>query len=111
MDQQLMAGIGNVYSDEILFQVGVHPRTQVKHLNEKTREKNFHAMQDVLRTAIELQAKPERFPDTYIIPHRNEGDKCPRCVGKVKRVKVAGRSAYYCPCRQKVDSKGSKSEY
>lgn len=100
MNQQIMAGIGNVYSDEILFQAGIHPRTPVDELPTEARKKIFHAMQDVLRTAIDHQADPEEFPDTYIILHRHKEGRCPRCGGEVKRVEVSGRGAYYCPRRQ-----------
>jgi formamidopyrimidine-DNA glycosylase len=101
MDQQLMSGIGNVYSDEILFQVGVHPRTQVSALSEETVEALFHALEAVLKTAIDRQAKPGDFPEHYITAHRHPDGECPRCGGTVERVKVSGRTAYYCPQRQK----------
>jgi formamidopyrimidine-DNA glycosylase len=100
MNQQIMAGIGNVYSDEILFQAGIYPRTPVDELSGKAKKKVFHTMQDVLRTAIDNQADPEDFPETYIIPHRHKEGTCPRCGGEVKQVEVSGRGAYYCPRRQ-----------
>jgi formamidopyrimidine-DNA glycosylase len=100
MDQSLMAGIGNVYSDEILFQVGLHPRAPVKELGEGEREELYRTVTEVLETAIDRQAKPEEFPAGYLTPHRHDGGKCPQCGGEVQRVKVAGRGAYYCPCRQ-----------
>jgi formamidopyrimidine-DNA glycosylase len=97
MNQHIMAGIGNVYSDEILFQVGIHPRSKVNQLDEETLEELFQALKEVLKTAINHQANPDRFPDSYIIPHRHDDGQCPRCGSEIKRVKVSGRSAYYCP--------------
>ena len=102
MDQQSLAGIGNVYSDEILFQAGIHPRTKVNALDEETVERLFHAMKDVLQTAIDYQSSPEAYPDSFITSHRHEDGTCPRCGTDLRRVKVSSRSAYYCPNRQET---------
>lgn len=101
MDQESIAGIGNVYADEILFQAEVHPRTNAKDLAEETLDGIFRQMKDVLRTAIDRNARPEDFPDSYVTPHRHEGGRCPICGTELQRVKVSGRSAYFCPNRQR----------
>ena len=54
-------------------------------------------MKDVLQTAIEVQTQYDRFPDSYIIPHRDEDGTCPVCGGDLERVKVSNRRAYVCP--------------
>jgi formamidopyrimidine-DNA glycosylase len=100
MDQQLMAGIGNVYSDEILFQARIHPRTKVKDLDGQKLEELYQTMNGVLDTAIDCQAIPGRLPDSYLTPQHHQGGVCPLCGETVQRVKVGGRSAYYCPNRQ-----------
>lgn len=100
MDQHLIAGIGNVYSDEILFQVGVHPRAQVQDLSEETVERLYQAMDRVLETAIERQAQPDRLPDSWIITHRHGDGRCPLCGSELKQAKVSSRTAYYCPHHQ-----------
>jgi formamidopyrimidine-DNA glycosylase len=100
MDQGKMAGIGNVYADEILFQAGVHPRARFVDLDEEGVERIFGAMKDVFQTAIDRQAVPEDFPESYIIPHRNEDGTCPKCGRALESVKASGRTAYYCPNRQ-----------
>jgi formamidopyrimidine-DNA glycosylase len=100
MDQSLMAGIGNVYSDEILFQVGLHPRTKVKALSKKDVERLYDTMQEVLQTAIDRQADPDDYPEGYLTPHRGPDGACPCCGEPLVRVKVAGRSAYVCTNRQ-----------
>jgi len=97
MSQDIIAGIGNVYSDEILFQAGIHPRTPMRELDEGQIEQIFQIMKRVLKTAIDHKADPRQFPDSYIIPHREVGAQCPKCGGEVQRVKVSGRSAYFCP--------------
>jgi formamidopyrimidine-DNA glycosylase len=100
MEQGTVAGIGNVYSDEILFHAGIHPRTKIDRLEEETVEELFHAMRDVLQTAIGHQAEPEQMPESFMTPHRHEGGRCPQCGAELERVKVSSRSAYYCPNRQ-----------
>lgn len=100
MDQETMAGIGNVYSDEILFQAGIYPRKKIDELDEGEIETLYQAMKGVLETAIEHQADPERFPEDYITPHRHEDGHCPKCGAALEKVQVGSRHAYYCPKRQ-----------
>lgn len=104
MDQGLMAGMGNVYSDEILFQAGIHPRTEVNQLADETLQELFHAMRGVLRTAIEHQAKPDQFPESYITRYRGQDGDCPKCGGELEQMDVSGRTAYFCPNHQRLAS-------
>jgi formamidopyrimidine-DNA glycosylase len=96
MNQEIIAGIGNIYADEILYQAGVHPRSKIKNLKKKTLEMLFHTMKDVLQTAIDRKADPEQFPDTYLLPNRNKEGRCPKCGKKISRTRVSGRTTYYC---------------
>lgn len=100
MNQKHLAGIGNIYSDEILFQSRLHPKAEVNNLARDTVEQLYQAMQDVLRGAIAAQADPERFPKAFLIPHRHPGGTCPRCRGEVKKISISGRSGYFCPACQ-----------
>ena len=97
MDQKRIAGIGNIYSDEILFQAGVHPQKKASQLDESSVEKLFRAMKEVLSSAVECRADPERFPKDYLIPHRRVDKICPKCGGDIETAKVSGRTAYFCP--------------
>ena len=97
MDQSLVAGIGNVYSDEILFQARLHPRTPVGDLAKKDFARLFEALQKVLQAAIEAQADPQKLPDGYLIPHRGKEGQCPRCGGPLEKIAVSGRKGYVCP--------------
>lgn len=103
MNQEIMAGIGNVYSDEILYQAGIHPKTKVNQLSESDLKKIYSKMHSVLETAIEDQANPQDYPDSYITPLRGTDDPdCPKCSGKLEKITVSGRTGYYCPdCQQK----------
>jgi formamidopyrimidine-DNA glycosylase len=100
MDQALIAGIGNIYADEILFQARLHPKTPAKSLGKAKRKALFDRMREVLRTAIDGGAGAEQFlerlPKSYLLPQRHEGGVCPRCGRKLATLKAAGRTSYYC---------------
>lgn len=97
MDQDRISGIGNDYSDEILFQAGIHPKRPADGLNEDQLNKLFSAMKKVLTAAIEAGADPSRMPGSFLLPHRKNGEPCPGCGGTIRTIKISGRTAYYCP--------------
>jgi len=100
MDQGTIAGIGNIYADEILFHARLDPRIKVNELSDKQLETLYEHMRDVLAQAIELGAGSEQFtenlPESFLLPHREEGAKCPRCGGRIEKFKSGGRSGYFC---------------
>jgi formamidopyrimidine-DNA glycosylase len=100
MRQSVIAGIGNVYSDEILFRARMHPRTRVTRLAERDLEHLHRSLRAVLLGAIEHRADPERVPRSWLLPHRSAGERCPRCHGELSRLVVAGRAAWLCPACQ-----------
>jgi formamidopyrimidine-DNA glycosylase len=107
MDQEVVAGIGNIYSDEILFQAHLNPRTRCDRLDAVACSDLFGRLKDVLETAITSGAGAERLvdrlPGSFLIPHRNKGGRCPRCGGEIAGAKISGRTAYYCPrCQPEV---------
>jgi formamidopyrimidine-DNA glycosylase len=98
MNQDMIAGVGNVYADEILFQAGIHPKTKVSQLGAERFERLFRVMREqVLPTAIECRADPSEFPDDFIVPHRGKDGRCPKCGQKLKQIRVSGRTSYLCP--------------
>lgn len=97
MAQERIAGIGNIYSDEILFQAGLHPKTRAHKLGEGQVRKLSDKMQEVMRKAVACHADPERLPASYLLPRRHEGGLCPRCRKALEQAKISGRTAYYCP--------------
>jgi formamidopyrimidine-DNA glycosylase len=101
MNQNLIAGIGNIYSDEMIFQARIHPKKKMNSLNKKEVKKLFRKMRSVLKTAIERKADPDELPRSYLLPHRDKKEKCPRCGGNVTKIKVSGRTGYFCPRCQK----------
>lgn len=100
-DQRKIAGIGNVYADEILFQAGIYPTTAANLLDAGERRRLFAAIGQVLNAAIDARTDPERMPDSYLLPVRREGEKCPRCGDDLKKLKLQGRATYCCPACQR----------
>jgi formamidopyrimidine-DNA glycosylase len=101
MNQDVIAGIGNVYADEMLFAAGVDPRARTEKLGEDTLRDLHRAMGKVLRRAIGARVDVEKFPRSFLLPQRGAGGQCPRCGNELKRTKVSGRTTYYCPRDQK----------
>ena len=100
MNQGVVAGLGNIYSDEVLFRARLHPRTGADRLGEEDIRRLFEATGGVLQTAIDRGADPEALPGSFLLPRRREGARCPRGNGEIRRLRIAGRTAYYCPACQ-----------
>jgi len=96
MNQSLLAGIGNVYSDEILFQAGILPAREVRDLDERDLRRIHRLLRRILRAAIDRGAEVEHLPRTWLVRHREEGAACPRCGQTVQTGKVGGRTSYWC---------------
>jgi len=101
LNQNLIAGVGNLYADEILYQTSIHPMTRADQLNTHQWENLFLNMKKVLEIAIEYQDKPDSLPDSYLLPHRHKRGHCPE-GGNLDVIKVGGRTTFFCPRRQKT---------
>jgi formamidopyrimidine-DNA glycosylase len=101
MDQARMAGIGNIYADEILFQARLHPAIAANSLDAGMRHRLFAAMKHALQTAIDCGAGAENFTDRlpkgFLLPERHAGGHCPRCGTPLMIDKRGGRTSYHCP--------------
>ncbi len=97
MDQNNISGIGNIYSDEILFQSGIHPKKSLSSFNTAALRNLYKTMNIVLKKAISAHADPDRMPPGFLLPCRKKGSHCPACDTPLESVKVAGRTAWYCP--------------
>jgi formamidopyrimidine-DNA glycosylase len=104
MNQKLIAGIGNIYVDEILFRARIHPATHVSSLKDKRVAKLFRAMRYILAKAIEAKAEVDLMPKSWLLPHRGKGGKCPRCGRELKSSTIGGRTAWFCSHCQKRTS-------
>jgi formamidopyrimidine-DNA glycosylase len=100
MNQNFIAGIGNLYADEILYQSRIHPLTKADKLDREQLENLFREMKMVLDKAIEYQDQPHTLPSHFLLSHRYPGGKCPQ-GGKIEIMKVGGRTTYICPDHQK----------
>lgn len=112
MDQDTISGIGNEYSDEILFQAGIDPHHIIKDLSAATIKKLYKQMHTVLKYAIKIQvrsinmhapdflsqANRSIFKKTYLQAHRHIDMICPKNKNHtLKKATVAGRTTFYCP--------------
>jgi formamidopyrimidine-DNA glycosylase len=105
LNQQLIAGIGNLYADEILFRVRMHPATEAVRLSDKDLTGLFRAMRYVLEKAIALKTDFNRLPKSWLLTHRGKGGRCPRCRRALKSAMIGGRTAWFCPHCQKRTSR------
>ena len=101
MNQNIMAGVGNIYSDEALFQAEIYPGRAVTKVDSKQQRKLYRTLRRVLAVAIDKHVDPSRFPRGYLLPNRKPGAECPRCGGTIMKATVSGRSAYYCAKHQR----------
>jgi formamidopyrimidine-DNA glycosylase len=100
MNQSVLAGIGNIWADELLFQTHIHPETRINELNESQIRKMFNKMNSILNTAIEKQSNDEELPQNYLTRERNKRGACPVCRTSFERIQVGGRTSYFCPVCQ-----------
>lgn len=112
MKQELIAGIGNIYSDEILWKTRIHPFKDVSKLTEKQLKNIYKAIKEILKKAIKLKGTSiSDYRNTeggkgsfgkIIKVYQKKGQKCIRCGTIIQRKKIAGRSTHFCPKCQKA---------
>lgn len=112
MDQQNIAGIGNIYSDEILFFAGVHPLRKAGELKPQEIKKIFDGIKKILSEAYKFRGSSDSdYLDAFgkkgdYVPrlkvYGREGEKCKKCGGIIQRLKLGGRSAHFCPECQRL---------
>ena len=101
LSQDVIAGIGNLYADETLFQANIHPRRPVDRLTDAEVRAIYNAVRRILREVIRVRAKDGDWPRRYLTMHREEGERCPKCGGTIQRTVVMSRTTYYCGKHQK----------
>jgi len=101
MSQHAIAGIGNLYADEALFRSSIDPRLLVDQLSGDEVKTLFTNIRRVLQDAIAVKSRGEDYPSRFLIHVREEGERCPRCGGTIRRTIVAGRTTYYCAKHQR----------
>lgn len=111
LDQSVIAGIGNIYSDEILFTAGIHPARPANSLNRKEWEILAAVIPERISYYIEtnkisaeeyLQTKGRDYRNTpFLQVYGHAGSPCPKCRETLCRMIIGGRSSVYCPACQK----------
>lgn len=111
LDQTFIAGLGNIYVDEALHRARLHPERLASSLNPREITRLFHAVQEVLEEGIQNRGTSFRdYVDgdgrtgdyqELLRVYGREGHPCFKCGKPVHRIKVTGRSTYFCPCCQK----------
>lgn len=107
LDQTLVAGVGNIYADEALFLSGIQPQTPSSRLKPKQLQRLHQALIQVLTDSIEAGGTTfSDFRDVQGINgnyggvarvYNREGEPCRICGTPIRRIKMAGRSAHFCP--------------
>ena len=107
-DPRILSGIGNAYSDEILFEAKLSPFTLTQKLTDKDIEQLFTAIKRTLSDWLERlrsDAK-DRFPEKVtafrpdMATHGKYGEPCPRCGSKIQRIRYGSNETNYCPTCQ-----------
>lgn len=109
MDQRFVAGIGNMYADEILFAAGLRPDRSADQLTSQEVRRLCRSIVDTLEEAIHHRGSSladEQYRDLFGVVgayqklhkvYDREGQLCPCCRSEIVRVKANGRSSFFCP--------------
>jgi len=97
LNQSILSGIGNIYSDEILFKAKLHPKRKINTLNDNELEKLFKSIKEVLEYGIKHKGELYTYSDSFLIPHRSKEEKCPECGSSIERYEISGRHGFFCP--------------
>jgi formamidopyrimidine-DNA glycosylase len=111
MDQSMIAGMGNIYTDETLFLAGIHPKRVSSGLSRDRIGRLYDAMLKILKKAIAargssvdnyVDARGEKgsFQDQHFVYGRT-GEPCKKCGRLIKRISLGGRSTHFCTHCQK----------
>ena len=111
LDQSIIAGIGNIYDDEILFMSGINPFRQCCNVSKKECGEIIHNCNIVLDKAVALGGTTIKsftssegvhglFQNELLV-HGKVGEACPNCGTTIIKCQIGGRGTYYCPKCQK----------
>ena len=111
LDQEIISGLGNIYADEVLFASGINPLRKANTLTKEECDNIISSSKKIILKAIEEKGTTIKSYTSslgvtgnyqkYLNVHKKEGCSCVRCNNIIKRIKVGGRSTYYCENCQK----------
>ncbi len=110
LDQEFVAGIGNIYADEALFRAGLHPLRTADSLTGDEQRRLYEGIREALQTGIDREGASinwYRKPDgsqgdaqKHFFVYGRTGLPCPRCGTSIVRARIGGRSTHFCPTCQ-----------
>ena len=110
LDQSVVAGLGNIYVDEVLFAAGVHPTRKANTLSREEVRTIYAATRDILGRAIQLRGTTfDSYHDAFgeggkfqyqLKVFARAGEPCPVCSTQILKLRVAGRGTHVCPICQ-----------
>ena len=116
LDQTRLAGLGNIYVDEVLFHAGLNPTWQAKSLSAVEVDRLYEAIRQVLGQAVDHRGtslSDAEYRDAlgnkgghqdHVAVFRQQGRPCPRCGAIIQRTRLAGRGTHFCPQCQSARS-------
>lgn len=118
LNQEFIAGLGNIYVDEALWEAKLNPLRKMNTLNENELRNLYHAIQTVLKRGLEAQGTTLGSGRTnfyrlsggkgshqhLLKVFRRTGQPCFKCKTKIARIVVAQRSTHFCPCCQSLST-------
>ncbi len=107
LNQKNLAGLGNIYVDEILFRAGIYPERMAQNLSLLERKRLYYIIGEVLREAVKArgtsvvnytddQGRKGDFQN-YLKVYKRLGNPCFKCSTLIERMVLAGRGTYFCP--------------
>lgn len=108
LDQEMIAGMGNIYTDESLFRAKLHPTRKTDSLTESETFLLWKSIREILQEGIQNQGSSIDWMyqggdyQKYLSVYNLEGQPCKRCKTPILRIKIAQRSTYFCPTCQEL---------
>jgi formamidopyrimidine-DNA glycosylase len=96
LDQGVIAGVGNLLADEILWRARMHPRRPANDLSDA----ELDALRRAIRAATRDAIRKGGAHTGHLNPHRVRGGRCPRCGTELERATIGGRTTFWCPACQ-----------
>jgi formamidopyrimidine-DNA glycosylase len=112
LDQEIVAGIGNIYADESLFLAGIHPERTPSSLTVPAIKRLHAGIQDCLRQSIadggstardyvDAEGLRGEYLDRHAQVYGRAGQPCPKCGRPISKIRIAGRGTHFCRHCQK----------